>query len=268
MMGRGFFLMAAALALGVVGWHTYHSGAAVALSSTDGPKGSSVVVWKAGDPTLGRWNVANTYQCGQPVQKGTYFTFTLTRDGQKCGRNQMLPLDANGDLFRLVDGHTYTWTFRYIDGTPSGTPPGMGLDNGRQPESSIWQIHGYVEQDGPCTGLMFVNGEFYPGQTPGQEWSFTTCKGNVWFGKYTPQEQDDWKIVATISSTSSGETRIYRNGVLMFDGHGANYHHALSPNPWWNFGPYKWRWELPGGGGSDMTEVNATIDDMTVTETR
>ena len=34
------------------------------------------------------------------------------------------------------------------------------------------------------------------------------------------------------------------------------------------FGPYKWRWQLPGGGGSAMTEVNATIDGMTLTEER
>jgi hypothetical protein len=266
-MARGLFLAAAAVALGGIAWHSYQSGAAVAPSSTNGPKEGGVVVWKAGDPALGRWTTANTNQCGQPVQNRSQFSFNLRQNGQSCGRNQMLPLDAGGDLVRLVDGRTYTWTFHYIDGTPSGAAPGMGLDSGSNPDSSIWQIHGYTQRDSPCTGLPFVNGAYYPGQTAGQEWSFTTCNGNVWFGKYTPQEQDDWKIVATISATSSGETKLYRNGVLMVDDHGANYR-DWSGNPWFNFGPYKWRWQLPDGGGSAMTEVNATINDMTLTETR
>ncbi|MFZ0362626.1 MAG: hypothetical protein WAL67_00310 [Candidatus Cybelea sp.] len=58
-MARGLFLAAAVVALGVVAWHSYESLAGVAKLSANGPKESGVV-WKAGDPALGRWTTANT----------------------------------------------------------------------------------------------------------------------------------------------------------------------------------------------------------------
>lgn len=212
------------------------------------------------------WAVANTYQCGSPVQNGTKFYFDLKINGTSCGRNQLVPEASSGDVIRLAEGQTYTWTFRYIDGNQSDQPPGMGLDTGPDPESNVWQIHGYDEMDSPCTGLSFVNGAYYPGQPDGQEWTLSTCNGNVWFGPYTPQEKDNWKVVATISKDNAlGETKLYRNGVLQVDDHGANYHNSTG-DPWWNYGIYKWRWEQPGGGGSNMTEVQMTVNNMTLSQ--
>ncbi len=87
----------------------------------------------------------------------------------------------------------------------------------------------------------------------------------MWTGTYTPGETDSFKIVARISEGSTGLTQLYRNGSLVASVSGANYHNS-SGNPWWNFGPYKWRWELSGGGGSTMTKINATINNMTLTQ--
>lgn len=189
------------------------------------------------------------------------FTFTLNKSGTSCGRNQANPLTPSGSLVRLTNGATYTWTFNYVDGKPSGAGPGMGGDSDAR--SLVWQIHGYNEPDSPCTGLIFINGTNNLGV--GQHWGFTTCAGLVWNGTYKPGERDSFKIVARISETSSGYTALYRNGVRVASVNGANYHHS-SGTPWWNFGPYKWRWEMAGGGGSDMTQVNATINNLTLTK--
>lgn len=238
---------------------------------TSVPSGN--VVWKAGDSTLGKWMVSNTYQCGTPVNTGTQFAFNLVKNGTNCGRNQMLPLTSGGSTFYLQDGATYTWQFRYIDGKPDGSGPGMGLDTGIDPEANLWQIHGNVENDSPCTGLDFENGSYFSGSLgAGQQWSFSTCNGYKWFGKYTPGEVDDFKIVATIanadiSSETYGETKLYRNGVLVMDDHGPNYHHSQSSpaRSWWNFGIYKWRWELTNSN-SNLTNVNATFQNMILTQ--
>lgn len=221
------------------------------------PTPSGTVVWKAGDPTLGKWEIAYDHQCGTPVNVGTEFDFTLVQNGTNCGRNQANPLTAAGGNVMLTPGVTYTWTWHEID----GPPPGMGPD--ADARSLVWQIHGYEESDSPCTSLNFING---PDQVSGpQMWGFFTCAGLVWSGSYTPGESDDWTIVAKISSGSDGDTKLYRNGKLQVDSPGANYHNSPTNQAWWNFGPYKWRWELPGGGGSTMTTVAQTFQSMLLT---
>ena len=137
----------------------------------------------------------------------------------------------------------------------------MGLD--RDARSLIWQIHGYNESDTPCTSLNFVNGQ--RNLTGLQRWGLLTCAGLVWTGTYTPGETDLFQILVRVSQTSSGLTQLYRNGELVASVNGANYRNSAGP-PWWNFGPYKYRWELPGGGGSDLMQVNATITDMLLTK--
>lgn len=230
-------------------------------------------VWRAGDPTLGKWVVAQSGQCGTPVNIRNRFIFSLayTPQGGKgmCGRNQAMPLDAGGSTIYLQEGVRYTWTFRYIDGTPYiANAPGMGKDYDAR--SSIWQIHGNIQMGSPCTGLIFTNGNDNLTNNA-QTWGFTTCNGTIWHGPYTPGETDDWKIVAVISSGSDGMTQLYRNGVLQVTDHGANYTDShpspgnLSGAPWWNFGPYKWRWfDVPTT--SSLRAVNMTIDDMTLTQ--
>ncbi len=250
--------------------------ATTAPTATPAPTASpsGTVLWKAGDPTLGKWIVANTYQCGTPVNNGTTFTFNLALSGQNCGRNMANPTTSSGGLETLTDGATYTWSFHYVDGKADGTGPGMGRDSGTDPEALIWQIHGLNENDTPCTSLNFLNGSYYSGSLgSGQQWALMTCAGPVWFGKYTPGESDDFKIVATIanadiSSETYGETKLYRNGVLVADAKGPNYHHSTSSpaQSWWNFGPYKWRWELANGGGSSMSQVNATFENFVFTK--
>jgi hypothetical protein len=244
------------------------------VSPTATPAPVGTVLWRAGDSTLGDWTVADTDQCGAPVANGPTLSFHLARNGRNCGRNQLLPLDRSGGAFQLTDGATYTWTFRYVDGKPDGSGPGMGRDAGRHPEANLWQIHASAERDSPCTGLDFESGLYYPGSVgAGQQWAFSTCNGYKWFGAYTPGETDDWKIVARIANADVpseiyGDTRLYRNGVLVMDDRGPNYHHsgARPRSSWWNFGIYKWRWELAGGGNSSMSTVNATFDDMTLTQ--
>lgn len=162
---------------------------------------------------------------------------------------------------RLTDGDIYAWTFQYFDGTPAGTGPGMGPDSNA--DALIWQIHGYDETDTPCAALNFQNGANGLGGV--QMWALTDCNGIVWTGSYTPGETDQFQIVTKISETSSGYIMLYRNGVLVANASGANYRDS-DGDPWWNFGPYKWRWELEDGGGSDMTIVNCTITNMLLTQ--
>jgi hypothetical protein len=222
-------------------------------------KSGSGIVWQAGKQGLHAWENARDGQCGSPVEDGTKFIFTLTMNGKSCYRNQVQPLDTSGNLSRLSDGQQYTWTFRYIDGTPKGDQ-GMGYDSDAR--SLIFQIHPYAGGD-PCAVLAFNNSD----SDGRQQWILRNCDGIVWSGSYKPGERDDWKIVILVSQTDSGYISLYRNGSLVAKAPGATYTnaHGGTGDPWWNFGPYKWRWELPNAGGSGMTRVNATIDDMTMT---
>ena len=226
------------------------------------PSTTGSVIWKAGDANLGHWSVANTYQCGAPVAAGTSFTFALAQSGTTCARNQAQPTDSAGNASRLADGAQYTLSFHYVDGTPTGAAPGMGFD--ADARSLIFQIHPFTGGN-PCVGLGFWNGGVVGAP---QQWQLTNCNGGVWSGNYTPGEQDDWKIVMIISQTSTGHLWLYRNGTLVADVAGATYSNLNggSGDPWWNFGPYKWRWEQANGGGSTLTLVNATMNDVTLTQ--
>jgi hypothetical protein len=223
-------------------------------SPTSAPGGT--VVWQAGSPTIGKWVTATTNQCGNPIANGASFTFPLALDGTNCGRNQANPVNPDGSTFLLTNGKVYAWTWREIDG-PS---PGMGPDE--QAESLVWQIHGYVEPHTPCTHLNFING---PDQVSSpQMWGFFTCAGLVWSGTYTPGETDSWKVVALVSAGTDGWAELWRNGALQGHWSGATFHDA--PLAFWNFGIYKWRWQLLNAGGSTMTHVNQTIENMTLVQ--
>ena len=198
--------------------------------------------------------MANTYQCGVPVQTGNVFTFSLCRTASSADATKPTPYAADGNLVLMNPGETYTWKWKEIDG-PS---PGMGPD--AEAESLVWQIHGLNEPHTPCTSLNFQNGtnDIPPGP---QMWAFRTCAGIVWTGAYTPGETDHWKIKVTLALDATGVATLWRNGTLQGTWHGATFHDATQA--FWNFGPYKWRWELPGEGGSTMTEVNQTYVGMT-----
>lgn len=215
---------------------------------------SQRVVWKAG---TSNWKPSTSGQCGTPVLAGTTFTFALAIDGTNCIRNQVDPLDPDGSTLLLTNGRVYTWTWHETD----GPPPGMGPD--ADARSLVWQIHGYIERDSPCTGLTFING---PDQvSKPQLWGFSTCAGLVWSGAYTPGESDDWKVVALISSSSDGWTELWRNGRLQGHWKGANFHNSATNQAWFNFGPYKYRWSLAAAGGSSMSSVAQTISGMALT---
>jgi hypothetical protein len=217
-----------------------------------------VVLWQAGSATLGRWSDATTYQCGSPQQSGGQLQFTLVQSGTSCGRNQAQPENADGSLSTLTDGRQYAWTFHYIDGLVTAPGPGMGVD--AEAQSLIWQIHGTGATGTPCAQLGFGNAA-----NGAQVWQLTDCANGLsnpyWTGTYTPGESDDWEIIALVSASSNGYIQLYRNGTLVANAVGANYQGTA---PWWNFGPYKWRWELAGAGGSNMTMVDCTIEGMTL----
>jgi hypothetical protein len=219
------------------------------------------VIWQAGNAALGHWTAATTYQCGMPVQNGASFSFNLKRNGTQCGRNQAFPVDSSGSAIRLTDGAQYTWTFDYVDGTPSGAGPGMGYD--RDARSLIFQVHPYAGGN-PCASLNFFNGATIGGT---QQWELMNCSGTVWRGSYTPGEHDSWKISMIISQTSAGHIWLYRNGVKVADVPGATYNNSGGGQggPWFNFGPYKWQWES-SSTASSTTQVNATINNMTLTQ--
>ncbi|MGZ3575283.1 MAG: hypothetical protein ACXVA3_08385 [Vulcanimicrobiaceae bacterium] len=225
--------------------------------STSTPQPTSgTVVWKAGDPNLGQRITANTYQCGNPVDNGTQFTFNLVKSGTSCGRNQANPTDSSGNMVRLADGKTYTWTFQYVDGKPDGSAPGMGYDTDAR--AILWQINPYGQPGNHCTDLHFSNGGTIG---TAQIWNLSHCNGIVWTGSYKPGEVDNFKIVVTISQTSSGHLTLYRNGTQVASVAGPAYSGG-SGYPWWNFGPYKYTWEAVNTG---MAVVNATFNNMVLT---
>ena len=177
--------------------------------------------------------------------------------GGHCGRNQANPIDpSTGNISRLNYGQQYTWTFHYIDGTPSGGP-GMGYD--RDARSLIWQIAPYATGS-TCTQFWLDNGG-YVGNP--EQWDFKVCGNTVWSGPYKAGEQDDFKIVVVPSESSSGKVTVYRNGVKMGEYDGPNVV-GSSGTPWWNFGPYKWIWES-SPNDSSMKTVGATFQNMTLT---
>jgi hypothetical protein len=219
------------------------------------------VVWQAGSSSLGNWTDADTYQCGSPSLSGSQFTFNLKQSGTSCGRNQAQPESSAGSgEFLLANGSTYTWTFKYIDGTPSGSGPGMGSD--KEAQSLIWQMH---DNGGGCTfttpSLGFTNNS-----SGAQVWDFSalgaTGSEYSWEGAYTPGESDTFQIQVYMA-TSGGYMKLWRNGTQVMDLTNVETS-GCSTGTWWNFGPYKWRWELSGGGGSSMSQINATIQNMTV----
>jgi hypothetical protein len=240
----------------------------VAPTASPSPPPYGTIVWQAGSPTLGNWETANTYQCGNPVLTGSTFYFDLKQDGTSCGRNQMLPLTAGGSTFQLTAERVYTWVFGYVDGNLLGQAPGMGNDDG-EAQSVVWQIHGNDEPDTPCTQLGFGNTPPNSSSGQPQQWLMDDCGSSLsapfWVGPYTPQETDAFVIQAKISSGSDGWTKLWRNGSLVASSTGANFKESTG-NPWWNFGVYCWRWELPNGGGSKMTEKQDTIVGMTLYE--
>ena len=219
------------------------------------------LVWQAGREGYDRWVLARDGQCGTPHVAGSTFTFTLVQQGAECIRNQAHPADSSGEISRLTDGKQYTWTFRYVDGDPKRSAGGMGYDPDAR--SLIWQIHPYAGGN-PCVSLGFWNGGSVGDQ---QQWFLSNCAGNVWSGSYHAGEVDDWKIVLLVTQNDDGYIRLYRNGTLVANAKGATYtnSHGGFGDPWWNFGPYKWRWKLPDQGGSRLAVVRATITGMTVT---
>ncbi len=236
-------------------------------SPTATPTGSpyGTIVWQAGSS---KWQNATDGQCGSPILSGSTFYFDLKQNGTSCMRNQILPLTAGGSTFQLTPGATYTWTFTTIDGDPNGNPPGMGNDAG-EAQSIFWQIHGNDEPDTPCAQLGYGNTP--PNSSNGQPQLMLgdTCADSLssplWTGPYTPGETDSWVIQAKISAGSDGWITYTRNGVVVGSNQGANYKESTG-NPWWNVGPYKWRWGISGGGGSKMTEVQLTIVGLTLWE--
>jgi hypothetical protein len=243
----------------------------IAPTATPSPRPTAIpggaIVWQAGSPTLGNWVVSNTYQCGAPSVSGSTFTFKLVQNGTNCGRNQAMPEAARGlGYFPLTLGKTYTWTFNYVDGTPSGGGPGMGSDTNA--DSLIFQIHGYsgcANQGGVALGLNNAT----TGSASTERWYLSAMNGgnpvDRWTGAYTPHEIDTWAIQLMLSTATNGWVKLYRNGALVANLPGIATA-ACSSGNWWNFGPYKWRWELSGGGGSSMTQVNATIGNMILTQ--
>jgi hypothetical protein len=224
---------------------------------------TTTTVWLAGDPVLGNWEPGDDeHQCGTPVQSGTTFTMTLTRDGNNCNRNQATPLlGQTGGLVFLTPGIQYTWTWHEVDGLVGLPVLGMGPDTDAR--SLVWQIHGLDEPDSPCTELAFYN-------NPAQTRAFTVCGITIKTLPYTPTESDDWKVVAIVCDKTScppgisPETKLYRNNVLMVDYVGQNAHNGKNHKYWWNFGPYKWPWSDGTYTGS-MTFVSQTFSNMKLT---
>jgi hypothetical protein len=232
-------------------------------SPTSTPSGT--IIWQAGNSAHDAYENGTDYQCGSPVVSGSSFTFNLVRNGTSCGRNQAQPLNSSGTLVQLNEGQQYTFTFTYIDGTPSGAAPGMGYDNDAR--ALIFQTHPYGGGN-PEISIGFNNGGVI-GNPQLLTLSCVDCAGanpntyTVWTKPYTPQEVDNFKLVMLVSDTSAGSMHLYDNGVDEGTFHGANYGSGGTGGPWFNFGPYKSQWE--GSTSSSLSVVNATINGMTVT---
>lgn len=241
-------------------------------SPPSAPPSGGTPIWNAAS---GAYSVpGGSGQCGAPTKSGGTFAFALSINGTTCYRNQMMPNYGGYSTAYLSPGKTYQWSFTYRDTDANGKPPGMGPDTDAR--ALMWQIHPNTCSCTPCTTLNFVNGP--NGVSSPQYWGLYDCKtgsGNVleYSTKYTPGATVNWQIQVTISSpqgAANGAVRWWYNGVLVYSANNVvTTAGATQTSPyaqWWNFGIYKWRWELAGGGGSNMTKVNATVDNMTLTQ--
>jgi hypothetical protein len=197
------------------------------------------------------------------------YYFDLKQNGTQCMRNQNLPLLPNNSTLPLVDQGHYWFSFDYYDSGPNGSSPGMGNDTG-EAQRIFWQIHGLGECCTPLTQLGFGNTP--PNSSTGQpqEWVMSGCgtqhslSSPFWTASYTPGEIDHFDIEVLVSETASGYINLYRNHKLVAACTGPTYQDSPSGSPFWNVGPYVWRWSLPGEGGSLMTEVQMLMDGLTV----
>ena len=227
---------------------------------------SGATVWQAG---VHSYSVrSGSGQCGTPTVSGAVYAMTLVQSGTTCYRNQTMPA-ASGQTAYLTSGSTYQWTFIYRD-----TPYGMGPDSDAR--ALIWQIHPNTCSCTPCTTLNFINGP--NGVSSPQYWGVYNCVHGsantiVYSTPYVQGASVVWKFVVKISDpqgTANGAETVWKDGVQVYSATNiVTMCCATSTSPfpqWWNFGPYKWRWESAGGGGSTLIKVGATIDSMTLTK--
>jgi hypothetical protein len=236
-------------------------------SSPTAPPGK--IVWQTGTPGLDNWTNATDGEECCPIVNGTQFSFDFKQHGQTYMRQQMLPLTPGGSTFPLTDGATYWFSFDYGDYGLQGQPPGMGDDKG-DAQRIFWQIHGLGQTGTPYTQLGFGNTP--PNSSTGQpqEWVMSGCGAShslsnpFWTAPYTPGEKDHFDIQVLVSETSNGFVNLYRNHQLVASCNGPTYFDSPQGPPFWNAGPYVWRWSLANEGGSLMTEVQMLLDNLTV----
>lgn len=217
--------------------------------------------------------VSGSGQCGSPTVSGGTFSFALSQSSGSCYRNQAQPTYGGYSSAYLTEGATYQWSFTYRDSDANGAAPGMGPD--ADARSLVWQVHPNTCSCTPCTTLNFVNGP--NGVSSPEYWGFYDCASgstNVlkWSAPYVAGQTVNWKIEVTISKpqgTANGSDRVWMNGTLVYSADNVVTNCcATNTSPssaWWNFGPYKWIW-ANATNASTMTKVNATFDNMTLTQ--
>ena len=210
---------------------------------------SGTGIWQIGDSYVLPAQSDGQYQAPTFINGGSGANFQLTRNynGTNNYRNQMNPTQS-GSLVRLSPGSTYNWKFQTVANMASDANFSQNL---------IWQIHDYNAGTSPICVLGTQN--INDGKTV---W-YWTC-GGTWKGSYTEGATDTWQIQATISDTSSGLEKLYRNGSLVASHTGANYSTSSQGNPWWNFGPYEWDWKSnhPSGQVSNLSSLDFVFNYM------
>jgi hypothetical protein len=265
---------------------------------------TATVVWKAGDPRLGRYKLpsAGDGQCpgAGPSIAGSTVTFQLFRNtrgayeygGRKdrpgastCWRNQIDPIDpSTGHNFLLAMGAHYTFTFRTIVRL-NGNTAYRHLPGGRLAidlPAIVWQTHSYGGSGSPCDELVISNtvraatdgsAQYGSPAEPGAPvWNFHTCDDTAASGDYfSPDtvhdgEADDWTIdvVARIQGQPNGSIVVRRNGRTVY-ARPTHVCDASTPECFWNFGPYMFFWpHSEPPPGWNGAGIAVTFEDMTL----
>lgn len=134
----------------------------------------------------------------------------------------------------MVNGEWFQWRTQYPAWQPNDPTP-----------EAIGQYHhpALAKTGPPVFEIWSENGLLYAATTFDSTESGTPMETHSLIGAMNKGVTDEWLLYYHRSITSDGITRLYRNGLLVFERYGANanmYNGTLEPTGFFKIGIYKW----------------------------